>query len=86
MRSFQKRCEFILKQHKERKEGVVEDNNYRICENNYDGKDSFHWDTKEEARSMLSNVYNFCRENDFKFSHVCCDGKGCMIIIENVEK
>jgi hypothetical protein len=49
--------------------------------NNINGSDdeTFHFPTAEEAKLAAHMIFEYCNQNNYVYSHACCDGKGHQI-------
>jgi len=41
--------------------------------------ETFHFSTIEEAKLAIHMIFEYCNQNNYVYSHACCDGKGHQI-------
>ena len=41
--------------------------------------ETFHFPTAEEAKLAAHMIFEYCNQNNYVYSHACCDGKGHQI-------
>ena len=87
-------AEKIFEKEKKRIKSINKEENMKGFKSNYmqiidkigDNVETFHFETVEQAHIATKLVFDYCNENGYEYSHICCGGRGHLIKKKELSK